>query len=110
MSRKAIRARRLRKDSTDAERLLWSRLRGRQVNGHKFRRQHPIGTYVVDFACVEADLLIELDGGQHGEIVDAERIAWLQGEGFKVLRFWNNEVLDNADGVLTAIEQALQQR
>ena len=94
MTDKATRARNLRKDSTEAERLLWSKLRSRQVDGHKFRRQHPIGTYVVDFACVEADLLIEIDGGQHTDTVDAERTAWLESEGFKVLRLWNHDVLD----------------
>jgi very-short-patch-repair endonuclease len=95
-------ARRLRRNATDTERRLWSHLRRRQLDGHRFRRQVPIGPYVVDFACLERRLLIEVDGGRHEAAVDsdASRTAWLKGRGYRVLRFWNNDVLENADGVL----------
>ncbi|GBD98564.1 hypothetical protein BMS3Abin07_00584 [bacterium BMS3Abin07] len=93
-------AKALRKMQTDAERLLWKHLRAKQVEGLKFRRQQPIGNYVVDFICLEKSLVIEVDGGQHaGNKKDEERDAWLKSEGFKVLRFWNNEVLNNMEGV-----------
>lgn len=98
-------AKRLRSNSTDAERLLWSRLRANRLAGFKFRRQVPIGPYIVDFACFEAKLIVELDGGQPAEAVeqDARRDGWLGEQGFSVLRFWNNEVLGNLDGVLMRI-------
>lgn len=85
---------------TDAERLPWRHLRQRQVAGQKFRRQHPMGNYIVDFACLEASLIVEVDGGQHADRqeYDRERTAWLEGRGFRVLRFWNNEVLTNIEG------------
>ena len=88
------RARILRKNSTDAERKLWQHLRRYQINGYKFRRQHPIGPYVVDFVCFEKRLIIEVDGGQHAQQVedDNARTEWLQSQGFQVLRFWNNQV------------------
>ena len=99
------RARRLRRDSTDVERLLWGALRGRRFQTYKFRRQHPIGRYVVDFICLSHALIIELDGGQHAVALerDANRTADLQGQGYRVIRFWNNDVLDNLEGVLTMI-------
>ena len=102
-------ARRLRRDSTEAEKLLWSRLRDRAVTGCKFRRQHAIGRYVVDFVCLEQALVIEVDGGQHAIDAerDRERTEWLEGRGFRVLRFWNNEVVKNPEGVFSAIEAAL---
>jgi very-short-patch-repair endonuclease len=99
-------ARKLRSNPTDAEMRLWSRLRRKQVDGHRFRRQVPLGSYVVDFACLEARLIVEVDGGQHGER-DAARTAWLEAQGFRVLRFWNNDVLENTDGVIEAIRGAL---
>jgi very-short-patch-repair endonuclease len=104
-------AKKLRKNSTDAERLLWKHLRAQQVEGLKFRRQHPIGNYIVDFVCVPKKIVIELDGGQHAEEVskDSERDKWLKTEGYKVLRFWNNEVLKNLEGVLEEIRQACLQ-
>lgn len=87
---------------TDAERKLWRRLCNRQMGGAKFRRQVPVGPYVVDFLCIEARLVIEIDGGQHAE--DGEkRTRYLQQYGYRVIRFWNNEVLGNLDGVLTRI-------
>jgi very-short-patch-repair endonuclease len=100
----------MRREMTDAERLLWSQLRQRQVAGLKFRRQHPLGSFIVDFACIEAGLVIEVDGGQHDERqpADEARTAWLNSQGYRVLRFWNNEVLDNLDGVREAIWTALQ--
>ncbi len=99
------RARELRENQTDAERLLWSRLRGRQLAGFKFRRQHPVPPFIVDFACIEARLIVELDGGQHAEnaSADARRTACIEREGFRILRFWNNEVLGNLEGVLETI-------
>jgi very-short-patch-repair endonuclease len=104
------RARALRKNPTDVERLLWRHLRMWQLDGYKFRRQQPIGNYIVDFVCLEKRLIIELDGGQHVEQLkyDTERDAWLRAQGFSVLRFWNNEVLQNSDGVKQVIFKALQ--
>ena len=102
------RARRLRRDSTDAERRLWYRLRSRQIKGAKFVRQDTIGPYVVDFVCREQRLIIEVDGGQHAtDPRDAARDQWLADRGYRVLRFWNNDVLSNTDGVLEAIAAAL---
>ncbi len=103
-------ARRLRKNPTDAERRLWLRLRRYQLDGCQFRRQAPIGRYIVDFACFDRRLVVEIDGGQHAwrEAADSERTAWLESEGFRVLRFWNNEVLGNTDGVVAAVLEALR--
>ena len=86
---------------TDAEQALWHVLRSRQLEGFKFRRQHSIGRFVVDFVCLEQKLIVEVDGGQHaGQVeADAERTAYLQDKGFRVIRFWNNEVLTEMDGV-----------
>jgi very-short-patch-repair endonuclease len=105
-------ARALRTASTDAERRLWYHLRGRRLEGLKFRRQLAIGPYVADFACIERGLVIELDGGQHADRVaaDAERTRFLNGQGFRVVRFWNDEVLRETDAVLEAIVGALRQR
>jgi len=101
----------LRKKSTDAEKLLWSRLRAGRCEGMKFRRQHPVGQYIVDFVCLERKLIIELDGGQHalpGEAwKDRQRDAWLEKEGYTVVRFWDNEVLMNRNGILDAIMERL---
>ena len=108
-STSTTRARRLRRDSTDAERKLWYRLRARSIDGAKFVRQDPIGRYVVDFICREQRLIIELDGGQHAtDPRDAERTEWLTKRGYRVLRFWNNEVLANLDGVLEVIAAVLR--
>ena len=103
-------ARKLRKNSTDAERRLWSRLRHRGVAGHRFRRQSPIGPYVVDFVCPEKSLVIEVDGGQHAEreAYDFERTQWLESQGYRVLRFWNNDVLNDTEVVLEVIFSALR--
>ena len=101
------RPRTLRRNATDAEALLWSRLRDRRLAGHKFRRQHPIGPYIADFACPDARLVIELDGGQHSPETDAARTAYIEAQGYTVLRFWNNEALGNPGGVLETILQWL---
>jgi len=101
------RARTLRGDMTDAEKTLWRHLRSRQVVGARFRRQHPIGPYVVDFCAPTLRLIIELDGGQHAEqervAKDAARTAWLSEQGFRVLRFWNNDIFGNLTGVVDEI-------
>jgi very-short-patch-repair endonuclease len=105
-------ARTLRQNPTDAERRLWLRLRKRQLEGCRFRRQAPLGPYVVDFACLAARLVIEVDGGQHSWQAekDAARRSWLEANGFHVLRFWNNEVHGNLEGVLETVRRALQNR
>ena len=104
-------ARRLRKDSTEAEKLLWRHLRNHQLHGYQFRRQEPIGKYIVDFLCYRRRLAVELDGGQHQEQADYdnERTRWLKSRGFKVIRFWNDDVLKETDGVLEAISIALRE-
>src|SRR4051794_23425404 len=96
------RARELRRDPTEAERMLWDALRSRQAR-FKFRRQHPIPPLTVDFACVEARLVVEVDGGQHGGPADAARDAALAEAGWVIRRYWNNEVIGNLDGVLADI-------
>ena len=103
------RARRLRSNLTDAESYLWRHLRFRQIAGHKFRRQRPIGPYIVDFICLEKKVVIELDGGQHAEteISDHTRDKWLRAHGYVVLRFWNNEVLREVEAIKEAILRAL---
>jgi very-short-patch-repair endonuclease len=106
---KTARARRLRIDSTDAELRLWNRLRSRSIDGHKFVRQEPIGPYIVDFICRERRLVVEADGGQHADNKrDDVRDRWLIERNYRVLRFWNNDILNNMDGVLEAIAIALQ--
>jgi very-short-patch-repair endonuclease len=106
---KHTRARELRQNQTDAERRMWMLLRDRRLAHLKFRRQVPIGRYFVDLICLQKRLIIELDGGQHGENPDdAIRTAWLESQNFKVIRFWNNDVLKNPEGVLTAILLALK--
>lgn len=100
--------RELRKNMTDAERVLWFRLRSRQVEGRKFRRQHPIGRYVVDFVCLERRLIVEVDGSQHMDNPNDEiRTRWLEREGYKVLRFWDNEALMETDAVMEVIKEAV---
>src|SRR6266851_8530960 len=95
-------ARKLRRTPTDAEIRLWSRLRRKQREGFRFRRQHPLGPFVVDFFCAAAKLIVEVDGEQHADDDDA-RTHWLEARGYRVIRFWNNEVLANTDGVLCTI-------
>ena len=102
------RVRDMRRFSTDVEKLLWSALRGRQLGKAKFRRQVWLGAFIVDFYCAEAKLIIEADGGQHVQSEeDARRTAWLAKEGIRVIRFWNNDVIDNLPGVLERIVDAL---
>ena len=103
-------ARKLRKSPTEAEKRFWNRVRARQLDGFGFRRQAPIGDYVVDFVCAEAKLVVELDGGQHDQQGDADavRAAWLESKGYQVVRFWNNEVFENMDGVLERLRSALR--
>ena len=104
------RVRRLRRDQTDAERKLWARLRDRQLHGAKFRRQHLIGSYMADFCCPEFCLVVEVDGGQHAEQAQADqrRDRLLAQRGYRVLRFWDNEVLSQTDAVLERIDEALR--
>jgi very-short-patch-repair endonuclease len=105
---KTGRARRLRRVSTDAEAALWSRLRSRRLEGYKFVRQEPISFYTVDFICRQRRLIIEVDGGQHADDRrDAIRDRWLSDHNYRVLRFWNNDVLSNMAGVLETIATAL---
>jgi very-short-patch-repair endonuclease len=102
-------ARELRKLSTDTELRLWLHLKNRNLGGFKFRRQHPIPPYVVDFVCLEQKLIVELDGGQHAEQIarDAERTAYLESKGFRVIRFWNDDALKQTDAVLEEILRQL---
>lgn len=106
------RARELRRHATDAESRLWTRLRRKQIDGHRFRRQVPLGPYIADFVCLEARLIVEVDGGQHSDRAenDAKRTAWLEANDFRVLRFWNNDVLQNTDGTVETIRTALRDR
>ena len=105
------RARQLRRESTDAERRMWSVLRDRRLSKYKFRRQYPIGHFIVDFACTRKALVVELDGGQHlGSGSDVSRTAWLESKGWKVIRFWNNDVLRNTSGVIETILRALEDK
>ena len=103
-------ARDLRAAATDAERELWLHLRGGRLLGFKFRRQHPVPPYVVDFYCDSAKLVVEVDGSQHSEAADAARTQTLQARGLHILRFWDNEVLINTRAVLEAIVSAVENR
>jgi very-short-patch-repair endonuclease len=107
-NQQTARARSLRERSTDTETKLWNRLRGRAIGGHKFVRQEPIGPYIVDFVCRERRLIVEVDGGQHAtDPRDAIRTKWLNDHNYRVLRFWNNDVLQNINGVLEVIANTL---
>src|SRR5260370_16996069 len=105
------RARELRSNMNDGEKHLWSRLRAHRMDGRKFRRQHPLGMYIVDFVCLESRLIIEVDGDSHAddrrEALDTHRTAFLEKLGFKVLRFWNDYVLTDLDNVTETIFYAL---
>ena len=102
-------ARRLPREQTDAERLLWRHLRGRRMRNAKFRRQHPIGPYFADFCSIERRLVIELDGSQHADLSpeDENRNSFLKSRDYRVLRFWNDQVLSDVDEVLNAIDKSL---
>jgi very-short-patch-repair endonuclease len=103
-------SKRLRKEMTDVERILWSNLRARRFEKFKFRRQAPIGRYIVDFVCFEQRIIVELDGSQHSDSDrDVIRDAWLKSQGFEVLRFWNIDILQALDGTLLAILDALNE-
>jgi very-short-patch-repair endonuclease len=104
------RARSLRKTSTDAEQKLWRLLRANQLADYKFRRQAVIGNYIIDFVCYDKKLIVELDGSQHMEQqhYDDARTQWLTAQGFKVLRFWNNQMLNETDAVLEVIMRELE--
>ncbi|MGN6357283.1 MAG: endonuclease domain-containing protein [Novosphingobium sp.] len=108
-SRPTARSRELRRDMTDAERLLWGHLRSRQTAGARFNSQFPIGQFICDFVCREKRLVIELDGGQHAVQAeyDERRTRFLEAQGYRVIRFWNHEVVGNLAGVLMVIEQTL---
>jgi very-short-patch-repair endonuclease len=103
------RARQLRRSPSDAERRLWQQLRRKQVAGARFRRQVAVGRFYADFLCPAYRLVVEVDGGQHAgrERYDAERTRWLEANGYTVLRFWNNDVLGNVEGVVDTIERWL---
>ena len=105
-------ARRFRQNPTDAERKLWGLLRNRRLANWRFRRQQPIGSYFVDFFCAAAKLVIELDGSQHADdkhiVSDTERTEWLKSRGYKVLRFWNGDVLKTPDVVIETIYRTLE--
>ena len=105
------RGRRLRAARTDSESCLWAALRAKQIGGYRFRRQVPLGPYVADFACLKAHLVIEVDGSQHAQAKerDNQRTAWLESRGFRVLRFWDNDVLLQTNEVLETIRAALNQ-
>jgi very-short-patch-repair endonuclease len=105
-------ARKLRQSHTDAEKALWAKLRNKQLAGVKFRRQQPLGAYIVDFVSFERKVIVEIDGGQHNEEEVSKRDEWratrLKERGYQVLRFWNNEVLVNMEGVLEKIMEVLR--
>jgi very-short-patch-repair endonuclease len=102
------RARELRRNATDAETRLWSALRDRRLAGYKFRRQYPLDGAILDFACIAHRLAVEADGGQHDVTVEAQRTAAIRKAGWRLLRFWNNDILANTDGVVLSILAALE--
>ena len=99
----------MRRQQTDAESALWAQLRARRLGGYKFRRQWTLGPYIADFCCLESRLIVEADGGQHTPEADRDRTDYLRARGFRILRFWNNDVLTNMDGVLTTVVGALRE-
>ena len=100
----------LRRNATEVENRFWTAVRNRQLGGFKFRRQMTVGPYIVDFACIEAMLVVELDGGQHDAVVDATRTAYLERLGYRVYRVWNNETIENESGVLEDVLTLLVDR
>lgn len=106
-ARPTARARDLRNNATDAERALWQAISARKLSGIRFNRQVPVGPFICDFVARSIGLVIEVDGGQHDDAVDAERTRYIQAQGFRVIRFWNNDVLGNLDGVIEDIMRVL---
>jgi very-short-patch-repair endonuclease len=104
-------AKALRREMTEAEKKIWFRLRSRQTEGYRFRRQVPLGRFIADFVCHEAKLIVEIDGGQHEPLSEQEmnRTRFLEGQGYRILRFWNNEVLQNPEAVQAVIARDLRQ-
>jgi very-short-patch-repair endonuclease len=104
-------AKRMRHVPTDAEALIWRKLRAGRLSALKFKRQQPLGRFIVDFVCFSRKLIVEVDGGQHADalIADQARTAWLESQGFRVIRFWNHDVLKRTESVLEEILRALQQ-
>ncbi|MBC2669389.1 endonuclease domain-containing protein [Novosphingobium piscinae] len=111
-SRPTARSRELRRNTTEAERRLWQQLRNRQLRGKRFNRQFPVGQFICDFACREQRLIVELDGGHHAHVLDYDlrRTQFLEAQGYRVIRFWNNEVMENIEAVLMRIGEALDNR
>ena len=109
MDKRNILARKLRKQQTPEETKMWNLLRNHQYKNLAFKRQHPIGNYIVDFICLEKKLIIEIDGGQHNEInnveYDKQRTIFLERKGYKVIRFWNNDINENIEGVFLDIDK-----
>jgi very-short-patch-repair endonuclease len=101
------RAKAIRSAPTDAEQRLWTILRAKRLSGYKFKRQQPVGSFIVDFVSIRHRLIIEADGGQHSSEVDAGRDAYLKAQGYRILRFWNNDILTNEEGVALTIHNAL---
>ncbi len=102
------RARAMRREPTPAEKVMWSKLRGGRLAGLKFRRQMPVGDYIADFACHYPKVIVECDGGQHADSAyDLARDAWFRSQGFQVLRFWNGEVIERPESVMSLILQAV---
>ncbi len=108
---KTQQARHLRKNMTDAERKIWHSIKGKKIKNHRFRRQHPIGPYIVDFVCLENRIVIEIDGGQHAwqKETDEKRTKWLESEGYRVIRFWNNQIMNEFNGVIQILWNMLEE-
>ncbi|MFD1107558.1 endonuclease domain-containing protein [Sphingobium olei] len=106
-ARPTMKARALRNNATDAERALWQAISARKVRGIRFNRQVPIGPFICDFVARSIGLVIEVDGSQHGEEVDRQRTSYIEAQGFRVIRFWNHDVLGNIEGVIDEIERVI---
>ncbi len=106
-TRPTAKARALRNNATDAERILWCAISARKVSGVRFNRQVPIGPFICDFVARSLHLAIEVDGGQHNEDADANRTRYIEAQGFRVIRFWNNDVLSNVEGIIEEIERVI---
>ena len=104
----------MRKNLTKAEAVMWGKIKGKNLNGHHFRRQHPIGPFIADFACVEGKVVLEVDGATHNseeeQAYDGRRTSFLESEGWHVVRVWNNQIYNNRDGVLRALDEIVTAR